>query len=763
MGRDEILWLEVKVRALTDIRRWCVVLAMLFAYVTPGQAQGWIEPGVNRGGFAVDKVRSEVSVRIQGRVALIEVSEWFVNEGDRLAEGEYLYPLPGEAVFQGFSLFQGDTELRGEIMDAERAREIYEAIVRRRADPALIELAGQGLLRARIFPIEPGETRKVSLRYTQVLERAGNALQFVYAGSVRGGAQVGAGEVLRMTPEGVETRFEIVVDDCDEFLDPFSPTHTLDVDRDDARMTISIEDEIVGRLSVFLPMAGEAVGISIAMHRPIGEDGYFMLTLSPGRNVEAVEPRDLTVVMDVSGSMSGEKIEQARQALHQLLRSLSPEDRFRLVAFSSAVRVYSREWVPARGRALEQAHAWIDGLVADGGTNIEAALEEAFRLESPRNRLPVVLFLTDGLPSVGEESPNRLASIAEAKAGRARVFAFGIGNDVNTQLLDRLSEAGRGDTDYVLPGENVERALSLLAAKIQHPVLTDLELWGGPIDISEVYPVHVPDVFAGEELVLFGRFTGEGQSQLTVRGQRLGRPLEFTTELMIPDASDRNDFIPRLWASRKLGHLERQVWTEGMTESLAGEIRTLALRYGLPSRFTSYLVQEPDVVVATPMNAQVQALPSLPRLVHRVANEPAPTTGATAVQAAQGARRMREMTSAKDLERAEDEMWADVVANGRGDAVRKAVAGRLFEMRDGVWTDVAFVEGQPVTELRAFSRAWFDLIQAMPELEVVLRENKSVVIAGQNLSLKVGDEGAEELTATELQEVVDGFRGVTGA
>jgi Ca-activated chloride channel family protein len=263
--------------------------------------------------------------------------------------------------------------------------------------------------------------------------------------------------------------------------------------------------------------------------------------------------------------------------------------------------------------------------------------------------------------------------------------------------------------------------------------------------------------------VLFGRFTGEGQSQLTVRGQRLGSPLEFTTELMIPEASDRNDFIPRLWASRKLGHLERQVWTEGMTESFAGEIRTLALRYGLPSRYTSYLVQEPDVVVATPMNAQVQGLASLPRLVRRVANEPAPTTGATAVQAAQGARRMREMTSAKDLERAEDEMWADVVANGRGDAVRKAVAGRLFEMRDGVWTDVAFVEGQPVTEVRAFSRAWFDLIEAMPELEVVLRANKSVVIAGQNLSLKVGDEGTEELTATELQEVVDGFRGVTGA
>ncbi|MDH3423271.1 MAG: VIT domain-containing protein, partial [Gemmatimonadota bacterium] len=142
--------------------------ALLAATAIPAAGQGWIEPGVIRGGFAVDKTRSEVMVRVEGRVAQIEVSEWFVNNGRRLAEGDYHYPLPGEAVFQGFSLFQGDAELRGEIMDAERARAIYEEIVRRRADPALIELAGQGLLRARIFPIQPGEERRVTLRYTQV-------------------------------------------------------------------------------------------------------------------------------------------------------------------------------------------------------------------------------------------------------------------------------------------------------------------------------------------------------------------------------------------------------------------------------------------------------------------------------------------------------------------------------------------------------------------------------------------------------------------
>ena len=123
----------------------CLIAAMMVFGAAPSAAQGWIEPGMNRGDFAVDKVGSEVRVRVVGRVAHFEVSEWFTNVGGRLAEGEYIYPLAGEAVFQGFSLYQNETELHGEIMDADRAREIYEAIVRRRADPALIELAGQGM------------------------------------------------------------------------------------------------------------------------------------------------------------------------------------------------------------------------------------------------------------------------------------------------------------------------------------------------------------------------------------------------------------------------------------------------------------------------------------------------------------------------------------------------------------------------------------------------------------------------------------------
>ena len=743
---------------VTGVRGWVLACALLALGAAPGVAQGWIEPGVIRGGFAVDKTRSEVRVRVEGRVAQIEVSEWFVNHGRRLAEGDYHYPLPGEAVFQGFSLFQGDAELRGEIMDAERARAIYEEIVRRRADPALIELAGQGLLRARIFPIQPGEERRVTLRYTQVLERAGDALQLVYAGGVRSGRAVTSGGV---EPQGrqerVDTKFEVEVVGASRFLDPFSPTHELEVERDGETLRISIDDEITGRLSLFLPISGEAVGLSVATHRPVGEDGYFMLTLSPDRDVVATEPRDVTVVLDVSGSMSGEKIGQAKQALHQLLSTLSRDDRFRLIAFSNAIRIQSRDWSFSRGSDLERAREWVDDLVADGGTNIGAALDEAFRLESPRGRLPVVLFLTDGLPSVGEQSPERLADRAEARAGRARVFAFGVGHDVNTHLLDRLGEAGRGDTDYVEPGENVERVISLLTAKIQHPVLTELDLSAGRIDLAEIYPVQIPDVFAGEELVLFGRYSGDGSGALSVNGERQGREVTFATDVTFPEESDANSYIPRLWASRKLGHLERQIWTEGETGSLVEEMRRLALRYGLPSRYTSYLVEEPEVVAGRPF--------PLGGTGGRVSNAQAPAapSGAAAVRAADEARLRRVVSSAGDLAEAERVAAAEMVDRDDSAVPTHAVAGRLFRLRDGVWTDAAHQASRPVTRVKAFSAAYFEVLRALPEVGPVLADLTDVVIAGGQASVHVGDEGIEEISPSELGKLVASFRGVDGA
>ena len=250
----------------------------------------------------------------------------------------------------------------------------------------------------------------------------------------------------------------------------------------------------------------------------------------------------------------------------------------------------------------------MDDLRAEGGTAIAAALEEAFRLEAPEGRLPLVVFLTDGLPTVGEQNPERIAEAAERRRERARVFAFGVGYDVNTYLLDRLGEAGRGSTEYVEPGEDVERALGALAAKITHPVLTDLEIAGAPVRLTEIYPGELPDLFAGEELVVFGRYQGRGEGTLSVSGRRSGRTERFGTTASFPGRAEANDFLPRLWASRKLGELTRQVRLNGGDPELIEEIRQTALRYGLLSEYTSYLVQEPGVLA----DADLRSLRVLP-------------------------------------------------------------------------------------------------------------------------------------------------------
>jgi len=707
-------------------------------------AQGWIEPLPGREGGVV-KVRTTVSVRVMGRIALVEVEEWFENRGGRLGEGDYLYPLPGEAVFSNFSLYQGDQELRGETMDAARARAIYEEIVRRKRDPALIEMAGHGLVRARVFPINPGESRKITLRYTQVLSKAGDALAFRYAAGGRYGSQDGEGGQGRPLAqrEAAPLQFTMTVDSAAQYRDPFSPTHDVQVTRRDGRMTVRPSHSLDGDFALFLPFAERVVGLTLVTHRPAGEAGYFMLTLSPEDVRTGTQPRDLTVVVDVSGSMSGDKIEQARAALHQLLNSLRSTDRrtpdrFRLIQFSSAVRAQAVDWTVATTASLRDAHAWVDALQANGGTNIAGALAEAFRLDSPEGRLPLVVFMTDGLPSVGEQNPERIAAQAERDRGDARLFAFGIGYDVNTYLLDRLSAAARGATEYVEPDESVESAIGALVAKIQHPVLTDLAL-DASVQIEEVYPERLPDLFTGDELVVFGRYTGTSrEGRVTVRGTRGGRPERYGTTVAFPATEDGNDFVPRLWAARKIGVLQQAIRLHGANPEIIEEIRETALRYGLLSEYTAYLVQEPTQVVGG-----VRGMPAAP-----MAQE---ATGASAVGLAKRDAARRQARNEAELAAVDEDM---LKAAHVGQA--QHVGGRLFVEKDGVWTDLRHADSLKVVTIAPFSPAYFEVLRQLPELTPVVQRFDRVVVAGRTVSIRF-DAGGQTSTAG-VAELVAKFR-----
>lgn len=716
-------------------------LALLCALAVPCAhvaAQGWIEPlrpipAFPRG--AITKERSVVQVAVTGRVARVTVEEWFRNAGPVLDEGSYLYPLPGEAVFSDFSLWQGDRELKGEPMDAGTARAIYEDIVRRKRDPALIELAGHGLLRARVFPIAPGETRKITLRFTELLDRVGDAWRFRYTAGTGPGA-AGA------------TSFRMQVDSASRFGDPYSPTHQLSIHRGDNRLDLALADTSArGDLEMFLPLARGLVGISLLTHQPVGEDGFFMLLLAPGRSQEiATVRRDVVAVLDVSGSMSGDKLDQAKAALTQLLGGLRGGDRFRVIAFNGGVRRYADGWTSATSDGVRDAQQWVRQLSADGGTNIAGALAEAFAESPDDGALGVVVFLTDGMATAGETDPERIADQAEHSRGSFRVFAFGIGYDVNTYLLDRLTERARGVTAYIQPGGDIEQAVGALAAKVASPVLTDLVVRADGVELYDLQPEHLPDLFSGDELVVFGRYRGEGRGErsVTVTGRRGGHEERFTTTAPFGDAPSGADYVPQLWAARKAGMLSHEIRLHGANPEIVSELKRLALRYGILTEYTSYLVQEPGVVV----QRRPDELRAMPR----------DQSGAAAVQRSEMARKLASSQSLDAVVVTATPAPSPGAAAELQPATQR-VGGRMFVLRAGVWTDIAHSDSLRVVAVAPFSDAYFALLRAVPELVPPATLQPAVLVAGRHASIKIEAGGKTTWTEGELERLVREFRG----
>jgi Ca-activated chloride channel family protein len=734
------------IRSSLSLRGCLSVLSALSALsVLPAHAQGWIEierpvdPGISRG--EVERTGSDVRIVVDGRVARVEVEERFRNEGSRVAEGSYLYPMPGEAVFTNFSLWMGDQEIRGETMNAEQARAIYEEIVRRKKDPALLTFAGHGLVRAQVFPIQPGEIRKVVLRYTQLLSRAGDAARFRYSLGKRGATG--------------GTSFLVSVTNAALYGTPYSPTHTIETRRAGDRFEISLPPAPTGEVDLFLPLRKDLVGTSLVTHAPGGEDGYFMLLLAPGQAETAASvPRDLTLVVDVSGSMSGTKLEQAKAALQQALGTLAPGDRFRLIAFSSAVRRFRDDLVPASGENLAAAREFVDGLGAEGGTNIAGALEAALELRNDAERLAMVLFLTDGLPSVGEQAPDRLAERAAGRIGRARVFTVGIGHDVNTYLLDRLASRGRGSAEYVPPGASVETAMGSLLSKLRYPALVNLQIGETPVSLSRTYPTQLPDLFYGEELVVFGRYRGQGTGSIIITGERNGRRERVAVAAAFAASEAGNDFIPRLWAARQIGELTRQIRLEGATPGLFDQVRQLGLRYGLLTEYTSYLVQEPSEIVVgrpgTPVPLREEQMGG--------ARNSAAQTGAQAFDRAHASSKFADSKTLTAADEAASDRLSALSARGVGAATQR-VAGRLFVQRNRVWTDVAHADRITVTAVAAYSKAYFELVRLLPEVAPYLAVGDEILIAGRRASLRLGPAGIEVWRPGQLQDLVRNFRG----
>lgn len=684
----------------------------------------------------VYRLRSDVRVELVDRVLRYEITETYVNRGTRVGEADYMFPLPKGAAFQDLKLEIDGQMVAGETMSADRARQIYEEIVRSQRDPALLEWMGYGLLRARIFPIAPGEEKKVVVRFQVVATREGDALRVDYFR----GTRTGRGEASRQ-PEG-RTSFLLLYPDDPAYGVAYSPTHSVRTGHGSARR-VEIRDAR-GEVTLLIPVRrASRAAISLLTNAPGGDDGFALITLSPPALSPRPVPRDLTFVLDVSGSMSGEKIEQARAAGKQFLRSLSSIDRFKLIDFSSDVRTFRDDFVQATNVNLRSAERYLDALEAHGSTNISGALEEALSIPTQEGRLPIVLFLTDGLPTVGERDAGRIASAVARRRGSRRLFTFGIGADLNVSLIEQVALEGRGTASFVRPEESVERAVSIVASRLTNPLVTDVRVRADGVRLLKMHPSGPVDIFAGEDLVVLARYDGSGASTLRFEGQTSNGPVSWATNVRFPERARENAFVARLWATQRVGFLSAEKRKHGGSREVDDEIRELGERYGIPTEFSSYLVLEPG------MNPQMRGrIGSGTMRLDAVVTTGAAAAGSTLAPSGYSAFESAKTASAQ---RSATNMAAVDSLSGLRDEARVRRLGNLtFVLRDSVWTDARYKKEGMALRVKPFSDAYFKLIEVLPELREAFSFSERLIVSGRTMAIELAPDGKEQLSAGDL-------------
>ena len=771
------------------MRTVCRMLSLLvfstLLLASGAQAQGVVVgPDGHPAALALEMHR--VQADVQEQVAVVTVEHVFKNTTGGTIEGQFLFPLPPEAQVSRFTMEVDGEELVGELLEADEARQIYEEIVRKSLDPALLEMADYRTFRASVFPIPPGEERRITLRYDATLPKEGQTVVFRYPMqgdlSARGaffptprprrpmapGAGNGnQGERPRPSQDAEtsgQTMIEVDLQTASGLRNIYSPSHEIDLrQRRDGEATVTFEADHVldGRDFVLYYSLDDAeIGATALAHRPYSDrPGYFMLLVSPEAEVDAsrVQQKDVVFVLDTSGSMAGEKMEQAKEALAYCLNRLGERDRFGLVAFSSDVDAFrddlaETETDPASGAGQavrDDALYFVDQLEARGGTNINEALLTALDLLDGSER-GMVVFLTDGLPSTGVTDEGAIRrNVDEANGADVRVFSFGVGYDVNTRLLDGLSGQSGAFSSYVSPEENLEERVSAFYEKVRYPVLTDLEFDLDGADAYAFAPGTLPDLYKGGQLILTGRYRDPGEATLTLRGESESGNEALTYTFDLPDEEREQDFVARLWATRRVGALLEEIRMNGENEELKDEIVALAKEFGLVTPYTSYLVQEEEMMAD--QVGQMAPPPGTPRLragsaiqMDQVEAAPAPdaamarTSGRQAVQMSKSIRAMQEASAAPAT-------GSERLAN---------IEGRTLRLTDeGRWVDVEFEEGDEVVEIQFASEAYFHLLRRYPDVQAFAKLGSDVLFHAGETFVRFGEEGKTALTEAEMESL----------
>lgn len=763
---------------------------------------------------AIELSDADIKVEVTNNLAKTRVVQEFFNPNSRQLEADFYFPVPKNANVTDFVLYMNGKPVKGEVLEKEKAREIYEGIVRRMKDPGLIEWIDYNLFKVRVFPVPANGKQKIELEFAQPLESDQGMFKYTFPMKTpKSGAERGN--------RPVSVKFAVDINSDEPLRNIYSPSHPIDTDTKDpkhAKVTVVPNSLAGGRgdFVLFYENSNKDVAVSLLANRQSGEDGFFSLMISPKvkYEVSAAEPIDVAFVIDTSGSMMDDnKIDQARRALTYCVSQLRENDRFGIIKFSTETYKYQESLQPASKDNIEKAKNWISSLRAGGGTNINDALKDALSLpgaakdsdkstSGAASRVFVVVFITDGMPTVGTTNADDIIrNMKRETSGNVRVFAFGVGNDVNTKLLDRLAEETRAVSEYIRPGEDMEVPISRFFDKISRPAMTSLKLEMPGAEVYDVYPKELPDLFYGTQLTVFGRYKKAGATAIKVAGMVAGKPADFTYEKTLPDKETANEFVEKLWGTRKIGYLLDQIRLHGESSELKDEVVKLAKRYGVATPYTSFLVTEDEPVpqagqpvvmkdegrlrehmrrtdfngpqgMATAKKLAAESPSMSLRARHGGSRSSAAMPAASALAPgsppssysgpsglsgnAGGSQMSLESSSgsaAVDTAKAISSMkLKSDVTEESPDAEAKQTGGKLFRLANGVWTDSELQSSeQPALRIKYLSDAYFQALKLNPKLKDIFSLGERVRVKLPNGIVEVGPDGKDKLDEADAK------------
>jgi Ca-activated chloride channel family protein len=646
----------------------------------------------------------DVRADIQDQAAKVRVSQVFRNPSSVPMEAQVLFPLPEGAAVSGLTLLVDGKELTGKLMGHDEARRIYEDIVRRRRDPALLEYMGRDLFQTSVFPVSPGGQSTVQLQYSQLLKKDSGLIAF--------GLPLGTAKHSEKPVEHLTVSVNIAAPAPIRTV--YSPTHEVDITRPEAsRASVKLSLHDVASADDFRLLYStdsSPVGLNAISYKPEdNEDGYFALLATPDTRADHAAKLAKTVLFlcDRSGSMAGPKIAQVKSALVYLLHQLDAADTFNLIAYDSEVEAFRPELQRANAGSIDAAIAWVNGLEAGGGTNIDGALHTGLRMLTDSSRPNYLLFMTDGEPTVGERNETQIAAnAARENKVNARLFAFGVGFDVNARLLDRLARELRGTSTYVRPNENIEAPVSTFYGKIAAPMMTgvavDIQLDGGPV--ARVYPRQMPDLFRGDQLVMVGRYRKGGAAKITLTGDEGGKKVTFPYSANFADSSadDTNAFVARLWATRRIGEIIDDLDLHGRNRELIDELVSLSQKYGILTPYTSFLTEDRVNLTARAANRMFAA--------DSVATQMVTVTGQSGVEQRELKARLQTATTVQAAPPPAATIGGNI-AGAPAQPRMQQIGQKVFFKKGQVWQDSSVTAEQAAHAIHVvqFSQQYFDL------------------------------------------------------